>query len=468
MIAGNDCGGQHGVMPSSTQKTLAPALSKLALLSTLYFSQGLPFGFFTQALPVWMRQSGMSLPLIGASSLLALPWALKFLWAPLVDRHAGSPLGRRRGWILPLQAAAIASALALAALGALGDGAGDAVPFVGLLAVGMFVTNLFAATQDIATDGLAVDLLSSEERGLGNGVQVAAYRVGMIVGGGALLVALGVWGWTPTFVLMAALLAVMTVPLVLHREQQLTMAATPTEKVSLAAAWHFLGRKNGQMIIWCLAIGFYKFGDGFGSAMVRPFLVDRGWSVEDIGLLVGTLGSLGGMIGALLGGLLARRGRLLALIVCGLVHAALMAGYAWGVGDVDVDVVAGLLIVEHLTGGMATVALFTAMMDASDPKTGATDYTVQASVVVFASGLASAVSGVSAQQAGYAVHFVISGGLCLLGTLAMWPLYRMRIAPHDPAFDDELRRVPLPAGALSSSSTVAVATHAGTRDVDAS
>jgi MFS family permease len=429
---------------------------KFALLSTLYFSQGLPYGFFTQALPVWMRQSGMDLRSIGLTSLLALPWGLKFLWAPVVDRLDGSPLGRRRGWIVPLQAASILAVLGLAALGA---NLGPATPadaertptLLVALAVGMLVTNLVAATQDIATDGFALDLLSPSERGLGNGVQVAAYRVGMIVGGGGLLVVLGAWGFVSAFILMAALLALMTVPILRHEEAPRPSAGPPAaaaggttsstgtpaageQPVTTAAALDFLRRGQGRIAVWCLAIGFYKFGDGFGSTMVRPLLVDRGLGLEAIGVIVGTAGSLAGMAGALAGGAFARRGRLRALVVSGLLHAVLMGAYAAAVGtDLPLNVVTALLVAEHVTGGMATVSLFTAMMDACDRRTGATDYTVQASVVVFASGAASSLSGFAAEGLGYTAHFVVAGVLCVLGTLAMVPLYRRGTAPGEPA-----------------------------------
>ena len=78
---------------------------KLGVLGGLYLSQGLPFGFFTQALPVFLREQGHSLTLVGFSSALAAPWGLKFLWAPLVDRLSRGRWGRRRSWLLPLQAA---------------------------------------------------------------------------------------------------------------------------------------------------------------------------------------------------------------------------------------------------------------------------------------------------------------------------------------------------------------------------
>lgn len=429
-----------------TTSPLSSTAGRVVLLSSLYFSQGLPYGFFTQALPVWMRQQGLSLTLIGASSVLALPWALKLLWAPLVDRHGGSPLGRRRGWILPLQLAQVLAIVALAAVGAVATGgAGGTQPqgealtaMLHAMAVAMFVTNLFAATQDIATDGLAVDILGPQERGLGNGIQVAAYRVGMVVGGGALLAGFGVLGWTPTLLVMAGLIALMSVPTWLFREPPVrpsSPSGPPATPVSLWASLAFFRRGGGTVAIWAGGIALYKIGDAIGSPMARTLLIDRGYDVVDVAWLLGTLGSVAGMVGALLGGVVARRRRLLALVVCGLVHAALMAAYALPVGlDLGVEegrvFVGALVVLEHVTGGMATVSLFTAMMDAALKETGASDYTAQASVVVLASGVGSALSGVSADALGYLWHFVLAGAVCVVGSLAMIPLYRRGIAPR--------------------------------------
>ena len=442
-------------------------MARFALLASLYFSQGLPYGFFTQALPVWMRQQGLSPSMIGASSLLALPWALKFLWAPLVDRHSHSPFGRRRGWILPLQAATVLCLFFLAMLGSFISGGTGVVDdttnrLLWMMAVAMFVTNLFAATQDIATDGLAVDILRAPERGVGNGIQVAAYRVGMIFGGGAVLAGFAIFGWTVAMVAMAALVAVMSVPILLYRDRVVPVptrrvdlssssspsaassagapagASRPTRlddvdeaPVTMAAALSFLRRGGGTMAVWCVGLAAFKLGDAIGSPMARVMLVDLGYSVTDIAAILGTGGSVAGMVGAMLGGLAARHHRLRALVVTGLIHAALMAAYALpAASTLPVSVCTAILILEHLTGGMATVALFTAMMDAADPRTGATDYTVQASVVVLASGVGSALSGVSADAMGYPAHFLMSGAVCVAGALVMIPLYRRGIAPR--------------------------------------
>lgn len=382
---------------------------KLGLLATLYFSQGLPFGFFTQALPAVMRQQGISLAAIGLSTLLALPWALKFLWAPFIDRHDGARGGRRRGWLLPLQLGGVAVLLALA----LAD------PAHGLtwLLVGVLVTNLLAATQDIATDGLAVDLLAHHERGLGNGVQVAGYRVGMIVGGGALLVAFDRLGWAWTFVTAAGLMLLATLPVWRFREPPrpaTTREGEPEPPGVLDALRHFLGDPARRR--WLLVLALYKSGDYIGTSMLRPFYVDRGMGLAELGVLLGTVGFGAGLLGALLGGAaVGRLGRRRALLVFGTLQAVSVASYVLGTGpDVGPFLLYGPVVFEHLATGMATATLFTLMMDRCRPDHAATDYTLQASVVVLASLLAAALGGSTAQWLGYGPNFVLGGAVSLL------------------------------------------------------
>lgn len=401
---------------------------KLGLLSTLYLSQGLPYGFFVTAIPVLLRQEGSSLTMVSLSSALMLPWGLKLLLAPFVDKHRGSALGARRGWILPLQLATVACVLAVAVLGELAGRGGQALLVA--LAAATLLTAVLAATQDCATDGLAVELLSDRERGLGNGVQVAAYRMGMIVGGAGLLWVFDQLGWLPTFVAMGALLLLATVPIALWREPGVSAAAAPA---ALAILLRFFRRP--RVWPWLLLLVLYKIGDAYGSPMVKPLLVDRGWSLGDIGVLAGGLGSAAALLGALLGGWLAgRAGRRAALLGSGLIHAALMAAYALPLlaetpsTPGSTGLLSALVVLEHLTGSMATVALFTVMMDASDERTGATDYTVQASVIVWASFLGAAPSGFVTEQVGYVAHFVMAGTVCAVGAVAL-ALAMPRVVP---------------------------------------
>ena len=385
------------------------SLSKLALLASLYLSQGLPFGFFTQSLPVLLRQEGVSLALIGSSSLLAAPWSLKFLWAPFVDRHGSPRFGRRRSWIVPLQGLSILLLLALAQLD----------PKRGLvwLFAGVFCANLLAATQDIATDALAVELLPESERGLGNGVQVAGFRVGMIVGGGLLLVVFGELGRSSAFLCMAGLLALCSLPIVFFREPARAplpeVAALPSSP--LAHLWQRI--RQPRLGWWLLVLVLYKAGDAFGTAMLRPLLVDQGSTLADIGWLLGTVGALAGLSGALAGGALLRvLPRAPAVGGFGALHGLTLLLYGLH-AQVPLSPLAlyGALALEHFIGGMATVSLFTCMMDRCDPESAGTDYTLQASLVAGATGVFGMGSGVSAQMLGYPLHFTLATCLALLG-----------------------------------------------------
>lgn len=389
----------------------------LGLLGTLYFSQGLPFGFFTQALPVFLRERGMSLEEIGLTSLLALPWALKFLWAPLVDGVGAT----RRAWILPLQLCAAAAMGAAAFI----DPGASLTPLLALV----FLANLLAATQDIATDGLAVDTLSHAERGLGNGVQVAGYRVGMIVGGGAMLIAFEHVGWMGTFATLAALLTLATVPIATHREAPRARPDAPAERAPTSPArarraWGALANLVTQpgMLAWFGVLFCFKFGESLSGGMLRPFLVDLELTTGEIGWLLGGAGFAAGLFGALLGGwltgLMSRRHALLSM---GALQVAGVSAYL-GLAALELTSDAALYsacVVEHLTGGMATAALFTAMMDACREDSAATDYTTQASAVVLTSGVGAALSGFVAGQLGYAGHFGLSAALAALGMVAV-------------------------------------------------
>jgi PAT family beta-lactamase induction signal transducer AmpG len=378
---------------------------KLFLLGSLYLAQGLPYGFFTQALPVLLRERGLALPLIGLAQLLMLPWALKFLWAPFVDR-VESRRGRRRAVIIPIQVASI-TILATLALAATPDA-------MWALCVGVLLVNVCAATQDIATDGLAVETLDIHERGLGNGLQVGAYRVGMVLGGGAILWLFGRAGWTVAFLAMAGLLALASVPIVLHREEPAPRIEAPPRQL-LRDAFARPG-----FAAWAVVLVTYKTGEWFATAMLRTFLVDAKQSLEDIAVMVGMGGFAAGLTGAVVGGLLTTRlGRRRALVTFGILQTLAIGSMSLAVFSPSVSTFYAVTIAEHFTSGMATAALFTAMMDFSRPATAGTDYTVQASLVVIATGAAVLLSGVSAKALGYANHFLVAAALSAIGVIAV-------------------------------------------------
>ncbi|MSQ02534.1 MAG: MFS transporter [Myxococcales bacterium] len=379
-------------------------IGRIVLLSTLYFAQGLPFGIFMQALPVLMRREGQSLEHIGLTNLLALPWVLKFLWAPAID-WVGGP---RRRVIIPLNLATAGLLLALALVSP-----GSLVP----LLVVVFLCNLVAATQDIATDGLAVETLPPDERGLGNGVQVAGYRLGMVLGGGVLVQLFDAWGWFESFATAAAAIVLVTVPVALLPASP-RPARGDRKGSSQALRWdRWFGGPGGPA--WFGLLVVYKLGDSLGTSMVKPMLVDQGLTLAEIGGLMGVWGSVAGLSGALLGGfLVSRTRRRTALLAFACLQLPTLAAYGW-IAHAGPELLVPVVIAEHLCSGMATAALFTAMMDACRPGHAGSDYTVQASVVVAAQGLAAILSGYSAATLGYEGHFAAAVVLAALAVLVV-------------------------------------------------
>ena len=159
--------------------------------------------------------------------------------------------------------------------------------FAGLFAVVLFV-NALSATQDIATDGLAVEILDQRERGLANGLQVGAYRLGMVLGGGVLLIFFAHLGWRLSFLAMAAAVVAATVPTLLHREK---LAHGHLEAQQLRQAVHFLRLRGAWPLLAMLFL--FKFGEALATTMLRPFMADHGMGLEDVGWMLGTVKQLG-------------------------------------------------------------------------------------------------------------------------------------------------------------------------------
>lgn len=405
-----------------------PGNATLILLASLYCAQGLPSGLLAHSLPVLLRQHGVDLALIGLLKLLALPWLLKVLWAPWVDRLASPRLGHHRGWILPLQMVVIAIVTGLALINPERLFDSYFLLLIGLL----LLVNLAASTQDIATDGLAVRLLPERWRGLGNSLQVGGYKVGMLISGSGLLLAMDTLGWHLSLGLVAALLVLMTVPIWRFNEQR-ELPFQPAQ-VEPAGPGLLLRHYRGLllqpgMLFWIAVLLSFKLGDALGSPMIKPMLVDQGWSNAELGQLT-LISSLAGIAGAFIGGLLyARIGALRALLGFGLLQAVGIAAMALLVNaGGNSALVYSVALFEQAADGMSTVALFAVMMHQCRREHEGADFTLQASVQLLLAGLVGATSGLLAKWLGYQALFLCAGGLGLLA-LPLVLLYFRRARP---------------------------------------
>jgi MFS family permease len=393
-----------------------PSNTTLILLASLYCAQGLPSGLVAHSLPVLLRQNGVDLALIGLLKLLALPWLLKVLWAPWIDRIGSPHLGHHRGWILPLQGTVI---LCLVGLALIAPQALFGSAFWLLIGT-LLIINLGAATQDVATDGLAVRLLPECWRGLGNSVQVGGYKVGMLASGSGLLLVIGGLGWNLSVGLLAAALLLLTLPICLFPEKRLLpQHPEQAEPAGPGLLWrHYKGLlAQPGMLAWLAVVLTFKLGDALGSPMIKPMLVDQGWSTTDLGQLT-LISSIAGIGGALLGGLLyARLGALRSLLTFGALQALGIAGMALLVGrGGDAVLVYAVSLFEQIADGMSTVALFAVMMRMCRPEHEGADFTLQASAQILLAGVVGACSGVLATWVGYEALFI---GAAILGVTVL-------------------------------------------------
>ena len=407
---------------------------KLWWVAILYFAEGMPFGIVKEVLPVYFRVHDVDLTEIGLASLLGLPWTLKVFWSPLVDRF-----GQRRDWIG-------ACLFALSGLAA-------AIPLFepGAISLGLWLVLIAltcaSATQDIAIDAYTIGLVEDGEEGDVNGVRVSAYRVALIASGGGLLLLRGWLGWSGIFwctAVMFAALALATRVMPAHE-----IAPRAVGDGTLAALRRWTDRPGAWAMFVFILI--YKLGDASMAPMVKPFWVDRGLAVEEIGLVSTSIGIGATIVGALIGGRLTDRwGIFHALWILGLMQAVSNLGYAavaWfdppapslavtslaGAGaallePARISIYAASLV-ESFTGGLGTAAFLAFLMHVCEKRHAAVQYAVLSAIFAFSRDVAGAASGWATTQLGYDAYFAMTFLFAFPG-LALLPLLRPWIRPR--------------------------------------
>jgi len=369
---------------------------KLIWISVLYFAEGLPLGIVLSVLPVYFRQNGVSLTEIGFMSFLSLPWAIKVLWAPLVDRF-----GQRRTWVT-LCCAAMACAIAAVPLF-------DAARPEMLLWLVLLAFTLASATQDIAIDAYTIGLVSKGEEGPVNGVRVAWYRVALMAGGGGTMWLVKPLGWTWVFLLLA--LAFIALAFVAWATPPVTVVHQPAREWARQFG-AFLSRP-GSIAVFAFILT-YKLGDFLIGPMIKPFWVDQGMSPEEIGTISTIVGALLSIAGALAGGVFIKRyGIFHGLWFLGLVHTAQNLAYAavaqFALGR---PYLYSASVLESFTGGLGTAAFLAFLMRICDKDQAATQYALLSALFGLTRFLGGA-SGYGVEHLGYAGFFTLTFFLAL-------------------------------------------------------
>ena len=392
---------------------------KMAAILLLGFSSGLPLYLTSRTLQAWMTVAGVNLTSIGLFSLVGLPYSLKFLWAPLIDRFSFPFLGRRKGWLLATQ---VALAIAIGAM-ALRRPA----EAMHLLAVNALIIAFLSATQDITVDAYATDICSTAETGAGSGAKVLGYRIAMIAAGAGALVMADLVSWPAVYLMVGILMALLAAFAARVPEPALAERPPSSMREAVRMPWIDFVDRTGKTQAACILafVALYRLGDAMVGNMTTSFLLQTGFSQSDIGIIQGGVGLFATIVGVLAGGaVISRIGINRSLWVFGILQAASNFAYlVLAYVGRNYALMVATIVIENVCYGLATAALVGFIMSLCNPRFSATQYALLSSVIAAGRDVLAAPSGSIAESTGWPVFFLISvlasaPGLALMPLLA--------------------------------------------------
>ncbi len=401
-------------------KALAPYLEiyrspRIGIMVILGFSSGLPLALTHGTLQVWMTTVSIDLRTIGVFSLLGLPYTLKFLWSPFMDRFVPPWLGRRRGWMLPIQFALFGGIAAM----------GFSSPERAIVAIAAlaFLVAFSSASQDIVIDAYRTDLLKQEERGAGTAVFVIGYRVGMLVSAALALVLSDHIGFQSTYVIMAGFMVIGMVGAIFGPEPQ--VAVVPPKSMN-EAVWgplkDFFSRRSAVALL--LAIVLYKLGDAYAGTLTSVFLIKTGFSASEVGTINKGLGLVSTLLGAAVGGtLMVRLGLFRSLLAFGVLQLVSNLSFmVLALTGKSYPVMVSAIAFENLCGGMGTAAFVAFLMSLCNKRYTATQFALLSSLAVLGRVFVAPTSGYVVNFIGWANFFLLTAVTALPGLLLLYSL----------------------------------------------
>jgi MFS transporter, PAT family, beta-lactamase induction signal transducer AmpG len=387
-------------------------------------ASGLPNPLSESTMQAWLTDLGVSNTRIGLLMYVALPYLLKPLWAPFLDRFAPPWLGRRRGWILTIQ---LLLAVAIASLAAFG-GAHQLTAIALVLLVVVFLS----ASQDVVIDAYRTDLARPAERGMAAAAANLGYRA---LSYGSLSVALVVAdnvSWRAAFLTLAVGMLLMTLATLWAPEPDDPRGkALPTLGDSILIPLTELFGVPG-MVALVILIVLYKVGDAFALKFFTAFLLNVGFTKTEIGIVVKAVLTTGSVAGALLGGIwMIKLGLRRAMLLFAIVQALTNLGYLllYSVGKSYVVMVAAVAL-DALASGMGNIASVALMMALCDRRFSAFQYAILSMMALLPRYTLGGPAGYIADHGGWGAYYWTSFALALPGIALVW-FMRRRIESLD-------------------------------------
>ena len=378
----------------------------LTVVIILYLAHALPLYFYNVALPAILRHQGVDLRWIGMLSLLYIPWAFKFFWAPLIDRFYLKKLGKRKTWLLFTQIALVIGVLALAFTQ-------FSYGFTVFIVIGLWIST-FAATQDIAIDGYTVEAFSESDYRLGSMAQSIGVALGSMLGGALTLWLYQYHGWQIALTCLATMTALTM--LAVFKIQEKTDVQIAKTAPSLIRAFKRPEIRWALLLIIC-----YRFVEAPAMAMLNPMLIDQKWSLSQIGVLMSVVGASVGLLAAVSAAFLLKKLKATQLLV--------WAGWCRTVvyGLLGMAIIFGWLNQWHLLLGVFVIAflairyiamtsLYAHFMQSSSKEQAGTDFTILVCFELLVYFIGGATSGFLAQSFGYGKFYIV---LALVSVLSV-------------------------------------------------
>jgi MFS transporter, PAT family, beta-lactamase induction signal transducer AmpG len=381
---------------------------------------GIPLAATQGTLQAWLVEEGVDIKTIGLFSIVAIPWSLKFLWAPLLDTVAPFFLGQRRGWLITLHTCCAGTFFLIAWC--------DPKNSLFTLSVCTFAAAFFSASQDVVIDAHRCDTLSLSEQGLGSGWYTFGYRLGMLASGaGALLLADNGFDWSTVYEIIGVLIIVVGYTSTFLATEPIRLATS--EQPGIFAIYRvplqlLLSRKN--IIFALLFILLYKLGDNLASAMTTPFILKNGFTKTDIVFILKLYGPIATIVGSLLGGVF--------LLKFSLVKALFFGGILQMISTLGFMLISEypgshmiltiVMTIENFSSGFGTVCFIAFLAGLTDVSHSASQYALLSSIMSIPRTVFPSTSGYLADACGWSGYFLLCGCVAIPGLLLITKAYK--------------------------------------------
>lgn len=418
----------------------------------LGFSSGLPLALTGSTLNRWLSEGGVDRTTIGLFALVSMPYALKFCWAPVIDRVklpvVGTWFGQRRSWALVAQVALVFAIIGL--------GSTNPVADLWWTAFCSVIVAFCSASQDIVVDAYRVEYLDENQQAAGSAIYTLGYRFGMLASGAGALYLAEVFGWRTAYAAMAVAVIIGFATTLLAREPKVIPPADAVERQRRITRWlearpHLHGWRAetlawlyGAVVApfaqfmrrphWIVILAFiacFKAGDVIAGQMTQPFYFELGFSKGEVAAITKIFGMWAMIVGGLFGGVIVSRvGIMRGLMIGGILQMASNLGFAaLSLFGHDLTALAGVVAVENFCAGIGTTAFVAYLSSLCDASYTATQYALLSSFFKIGGDLFGASSGWLSKQVAWGEFFVISSSAAIPSLLILaWMMTRLRIA----------------------------------------